>query len=506
MKTKFITLFINMSFILISQNSKNIENSTYYANFINSDDLRSMLYEYSSDKFMGREAGTKGQKLAVDYLKEKYRFLKISSAKKNGDYFQYVPLIAENTKFSEVKIENKLYKYFNDFIVKSAINGSKLINTDSYAYVGYGIKDLNYNDYSNIDVKNKVVVAISGEPIDKKGKYIITKSKKKSIWSSSEEEQELKLNLAINNGASGFILIDDYYFRRYSNYYQIMASKGESNVTLNVPQKQFLNIIVGNKIGKELKRTNNGIYNKKIKLSYNNKSEPFKSENVIAMIKGSEFPNEYIIISAHLDHIGAHDGKIFNGADDDGSGTIAILEIAEAFKEAEIDGFGPKRSIVFLHVTAEEKGLLGSKYYTDFDPIVPLENTIANLNIDMIGRTDPNRNYGKRNYIYLIGSDKLSTELHEISELVNEKYTNLELDYTYNDENDPNRFYYRSDHYNFVKNNIPVIFYFNGTHEDYHRASDTADKIEYDLLENRTRLIFHTAWELANRKNKIKVN
>ena len=124
----------------------------------------------------------------------------------------------------------------------------------------------------------------------------------------------------------------------------------------------------------------------------------------------------------------------------------------------------------------------------------------------MIGRTDPNRNYGKRNYIYLIGSDKLSTELHEISELVNNKYANLELDYTYNDENDPNRFYYRSDHYNFVKNNIPVIFYFNGTHEDYHRATDTADKIEYDLLENRARLIFYTAWELANRNNRISLD
>jgi hypothetical protein len=373
MKTKFIVLFINISFILTSQNPKN------YAKFINSDDIRSMLYEYSSDKFMGREAGTKGQKLAVDYLKEKYLFLKISSAKKNGDYFQYVPLISENSRFAKIIINNNSYKHFDHFITKSAINGIKSIIADSYAYVGYGIKDSNYNDYSNIDVKNKIVVAISGEPVDVDGEYLITKSKKKSIWSSSEEEHELKLNLAIKNGATAFILLDDYYFRRYSNYYQRMESKGESNVILNVHQKQFLNIIAGNKVGKELKRTKNGIYNKKIKLSYNNTSEQFKSENVIAMIKGNEFPNEYVIISAHLDHIGTHDGEIFNGADDDGSGTIAILEIAEAFKEAVIDGYGPRRSIVFLHVTAEEKGLLGSKYYTDFDPIVPLENTVANL-------------------------------------------------------------------------------------------------------------------------------
>jgi len=183
-----------------------------------------------------------------------------------------------------------------------------------------------------------------------------------------------------------------------------------------------------------------------------------------------------------------------------------MLEIAEAFQQAVKDGQGPKRSILFLHVTAEEKGLLGSSYYTDVDPIFPLKNTVSNLNIDMIGRSNPKRTTGDRNYVYLIGSDKLSTELHDVSEMVNSKYCNVELDYKYNDKDDPNQFYYRSDHYNFAKNNIPVIFYFNGTHDDYHRPSDTPDKIEYDLLENRTKLIFHTAWELANRDKRVIVD
>ena len=231
-----------------------------------------------------------------------------------------------------------------------------------------------------------------------------------------------------------------------------------------------------------------------------------KSENVLAYIKGTEKPEEVIVISAHLDHIGVHNGEINNGADDDGSGTVSILEIAEAFKIAVDKGHGPKRSILFLHVTGEEKGLLGSKYYTDIDPVFPLEQTVCNLNIDMIGRTDPKRESTNRNYLYLIGSDKLSTELHNISEEINSKYCNIEFDYTYNDDNDPNRFYYRSDHYNFAKNNVPVIFYFNGTHDDYHKPTDTPDKIDYDLLENRTRLIFYTAWELANRDNRIVVD
>jgi hypothetical protein len=241
-------------------------------------------------------------------------------------------------------------------------------------------------------------------------------------------------------------------------------------------------------------------------MNKNTRRGTFKdSENVVAIIKGSEKPNEIVVISAHLDHEGIKNGKIYNGADDDGSGTVALLEIAEAFKMAVDAGKGPKRSILFLHVTGEEKGLLGSKYYTDVDPIFPLANTVCNLNIDMVGRID-DRHKADPNYVYLIGSDKLSTELHTLSEEVNKKYTKINLDYKYNDENDPNRYYYRSDHYNFAKNNVPVIFYFNGTHADYHKHTDTPDKINYDLLENRTRLVFYTAWEIANREKRIIVD
>ncbi len=222
------------------------------------------------------------------------------------------------------------------------------------------------------------------------------------------------------------------------------------------------------------------------------------SENVLAFLEGSEFPEEVLVISSHYDHVGMDaEGNVFNGADDDGSGTVAILEIADAFMQAKADGYHPKRSILFLNVTGEEKGLIGSKWYTN-NPVFPLANTVANLNIDMIGRIG-NGKEDAGDYVYLIGSDKLSTELHNISEEVNAKYINMELDYTYNDENDPNRFYYRSDHYNFAKNNIPIIFYFNGVHADYHKISDTPDKIEYDMLAKRAQLVFLTAWEVANR-------
>lgn len=228
---------------------------------------------------------------------------------------------------------------------------------------------------------------------------------------------------------------------------------------------------------------------------------PKDTENVLGFFKGSEKPEEVIVISAHYDHVGMHDGQIYNGADDDGSGSVALLEMAQAFQMAIKDGFQPKRSILFLHVTAEEIGLLGSKFYTDMQPVFPLENTIANLNIDMIGRVDE-RHTNQDNYVYLIGTDRLSTDLHKLSERINNQYIKMDLDYTYNAESDPNRFYFRSDHYNFAKNDIPCIFYFNGVHADYHQPSDTPDKINYDLLSKRTQLIFATAWELANSENK----
>ena len=240
-------------------------------------------------------------------------------------------------------------------------------------------------------------------------------------------------------------------------------------------------------------------------MELNIKGEIVQSENVVAIIQGNEYPDEYVVLSSHLDHVGIQKGLIYNGADDDGSGTVALLEIAEAFQDAVAAGQGPKRSIIFLHVTGEEKGLLGSSYYTE-NPLYPLANTMVNLNVDMIGRLDPKREDKDPNYIYLIGANKISQELHDISEATNKKYTQIKLDYTYNDDKDPNRFYYRSDHYNFAKKNIPVIFYFNGTHEDYHGPGDTPDKINYEMLSKRSQLIFYTAWELANRKDKIKID
>ncbi len=235
-----------------------------------------------------------------------------------------------------------------------------------------------------------------------------------------------------------------------------------------------------------------------LKSKYNHKFGD--SENVWAFVEGSEKPEEILVISAHYDHIGIEDGEVFNGADDDGSGTVALLEIAQAFQLAKKDGKGPKRSILFLHVTGEEHGLHGSRFYTE-NPLFPLKNTITDINIDMIGRRD-DFHKESNNYVYVIGSDFLATDLYNITENANKNYVNINLDYKYNSKTDSERFYYRSDHYNFAKNNIPSVFLFNGIHEDYHKATDEVSKIEFDALTKRTQLAFAMAWDLANRENR----
>lgn len=291
------------------------------------------------------------------------------------------------------------------------------------------------------------------------------------------------------------------------NLYVIASDEMEGRDTGSPGQKKAGEYII--KFYKDLGISfpeNLGSYYQKVPSSYMNKRSGANlpdSENILAFIKGNEKPEEIIVISAHYDHVGTKNGVVYNGADDDGSGTVAVMQIAKAFQSAKKAGNGPKRSILFLHVTGEEHGLFGSSYYSD-NPVFPLKNTVADLNIDMIGRDDI-ANRGK-NYVYVIGSEMLSSELKTINEAANKKTNNLELNYKYDDLKDPDRLYYRSDHYNFAKHGIPVAFFFDGIHEDYHKSTDDVEKIDFPLLQKRTQLVFATAWELANREARIVVD
>ncbi len=502
-----LVLGCNSSQKTVEETVEKIGSETYVES-ITEVDLKEHLYTYASDEFEGRETGQPGQKKAVAYIKAYYQKLGIPAAKGGDDYFQKVPLEVMKLPVGSMSIEDTEYVLGEDFLTFSSNQGS----FEEILYVGYGIEEGDYSDYQNIDVVDKLVLVKAGEPMKEDGTYVLSGTTEASAWSNMSEAIEKRNELAKSKGAKGMLYLDAQNYPRFKRYFDYMKLNDSGQMSIKKEEEDgFFQIFLTDGMAKSILtdiETNSKptVIDKTTKVDLKADNNQVDSENVAAILKGSKKPDEYVVLSSHLDHIGVTaDGQVNNGADDDGSGTVALLEIAEAFKKAADAGHGPERSIVFLHVTGEEKGLLGSQYYTDQEPIFPLAQTVANLNIDMIGRIDPKRE-GDRNYIYLIGSDKLSTELHELSEEVNEKYMNIELDYTYNDENDPNRFYYRSDHYNFAKNNIPIIFYFNGTHDDYHRPGDTPDKINYDLLQNRSRLVFHTAWEIANREARLIVD
>jgi Zn-dependent M28 family amino/carboxypeptidase len=234
------------------------------------------------------------------------------------------------------------------------------------------------------------------------------------------------------------------------------------------------------------------------------------------MIEGSDpvLKNEMVVMTAHYDHDGVRpnapgDDKIWNGADDDGSGTTAILAMAEALAKSPKK---PKRSMVFLWVAGEEKGLLGSEYFVKF-PTVPIDKITVNINIDMIGRSRKADNTDQRdkdlsgeNEVYVIGSNMMSSTLGKVTETVNKTYLNMTYNFKYDDPKDTNRFFFRSDHYNFAVNGIPAVFFFNGVHRDYHQAADHPEKIDYARMEKITRTIFLTMWELGDLKERPKVD
>jgi len=231
------------------------------------------------------------------------------------------------------------------------------------------------------------------------------------------------------------------------------------------------------------------------------------ASNVLGIIEGSDKKDEYVFLTAHYDHLGIQDGVIYNGADDDGSGTVTVMQMAYAFAQAKREGHGPRRTMVFMTVSGEEKGLWGSEYYSDH-PLFPLEKTSVDLNTDMIGRVDTERKTADTlNYIYVVGHDKISSDLPVVNEGMNKKYTNLVLDYKFDDPNDPNRIYYRSDHYNFARKGVPVLFFYDGMLQaDYHKPTDDVDKINWPLFQKRAQMIFYTAWEMANREKMLKRN
>lgn len=494
-----------------------------YANTITPDELKEHLFILAGDEFKGRDTGSEDMRRAAEYLINEYKSIGVPPCI-DGSYIQSYPLKRMRFGASTITNAGKVYEFKKDFYTFGGFDKTTIGDT-KVVFAGYGITTEGYDDYAGIDVKDAIVMCIMGEPMDPSGNSIFTGNTNMSEWS---DDFRLKRDLAMKRGAKAVLFIEsnfDYIVQRigyfldqprmsldYPNmkeedenvipYFFISPAMGDA-ILKSGKMKPFAEL--AKKIAKK-KRA----YSKALKTSISAdvimEKEKIEGENVLCFIEGSdpELSKEVVVISAHFDHVGVMGGKIYNGADDDGSGTVTAMEIAKAFQQAKLEGHGARRSILVLHVSGEEKGLLGSEWYSE-NPVFPLKHTVCDLNIDMIGRVDDAHKDNEK-YVYVIGSDKLSTELHDISEKTNGTYTNLELDYTYNDPNDPNKFYYRSDHYNFAKHDIPVIFYFSGVHEDYHQPGDDPEKIMYNKMSEIGKLIFYTAWNVANRDKKLVVD
>lgn len=489
-----------------------------YAQTITQEELREHLQIIASDDMEGRETGTAGQKKAAAYISGYFAGLNLPPVVGDTSYFQNYPITENKWEEPYIEVDGQRFTFLEDFYSFFRLADPIDTSFQQITFAGYGISSEKYDDYAEVDVTGEAVMILAGEPQDKEGNYYVTDSSEPSRFTKSlMASLGTKRTLAGIEDAALVIVVDDD-FKKHLNRYSMAARRPILKLQNKFAQPSL--VIISPKMAKALsgkndldklqqridKKGKSSSFTNKVSLKVDLQQdvEHITSENVLGYVEGSDLKDELIVVTAHYDHIGKQGEFINNGADDDGSGTVTVLEVAEAFVEAKEAGNGPRRSILFMTVSGEEKGLFGSKYYTEY-PIFPLEKTIANLNIDMVGRIDP-YHAEDSNYVYIIGSDRLSAELHQVNEEANQTYTQLNLDYRYNAEDDPNRFYYRSDHYNFAKNNIPVVFYFNGTHADYHRPSDTIEKISFPLLQKRAQLVFHTAWKLANRDERIVVD
>ena len=494
MRHLLVFFFVGQALALSAQNSP-----VEYADVITPAQLRDNLSILASDALEGRETGTRGQKMAAAFISFHFEELGLKPPV-NGSYYQRFDLYKTVPGKTYVTTGGSTFQNFKEVIYYGKDNSSGEV-TLPVVFAGKGREE----DYNQVNVAGKGVLIVLGEEDDYRTPISLARAR--------NAEMVFILN---TQSAESFKQYADQ-FEKFLTDERLSLKKPETpskstgvffvspvvaEKILNTSVDRLAETVSDNAKKSSLKKFAAG----KVTYMTSVNVETVETENVLGYLEGTDKKDELLVITSHYDHIGKEDSGegdlINNGADDDGSGTVAVMQLAKAFAEAKKDGKGPRRSILFMTVAGEENGLLGSEYYTQH-PTFPLANTVVNLNIDMIGRRDEQHKESPP-YVYVIGADKLSSTLHDLSESVNNKYTHLIFDYTYNDENHPARLYYRSDHWNFAQKNIPIIFYFDGIHEDYHQPSDEVDKIEFDLLTARAKCVFYTAWEIANRNERIK--
>jgi peptidase M28-like protein len=496
--------------------------------------LREYLTFIASDEMEGRDTPSRGLDITAQFLALNLSRWGFKPAGDGGSFFQHIDLRRNRADVGETKVEfnGRALTSGTDFlpVAGSGTASGQLV----FAGNGWFVKSKEMDAYKGIDPAGKIAV-IFGTP-NQRPRNISTADLGK------QGEGYMNANeYAKQKGVVGLIYIPDFQFLANWRARQRLIERGSTfpakfQTQAPTPNTVLPSVVVSPEIANFLLANEtpsataifaasygNGLpaafalnAQKKVTLSVASSSETIPTQNVVAIWEGSDplLKSEYVALGAHYDHVGsgcppAGNDTICNGADDDGSGTTALLGMAEALAKSPTR---PKRSILFVWHCGEEKGLWGSRYFTEY-PTVPLDHIVAQLNIDMIGRsrkaddTNPkNSELTGPDAIYVIGSTMMSTELGDLLNTVNKSFLNLAFDTKYDDPKDPNRFFFRSDHYNYARKGIPIIFFFDGTHEDYHRPGDTADKIDYQKMEKVTRTIYMTAWEIANRPARVKVD
>jgi hypothetical protein len=489
---------------------------------ISASDLKKHLSFLASDELGGRYLFSPSIQKAAEYLASELKSYGYRGGARDGSFLQKVPLSYRTVDLSRSSLTlsaggtKQELKYAEDFVTQSP---TTVDLSGRLVFVGYGISSPKnkHDDYAGLDVKDKIVVRVAGVPAALKGARL--------------EPAEREGEAAQSHGARGEVVIEPQYLPQWGFLKQYIL-RNDTPVLPPPPTKsgrEFVAFLAGPRLVEAIARAmkkgesylagakgmplqpSNISASASINMVATVKDAP-ETYNVVGILEGSDptLKREYVVFSAHYDHLRTSStGEVFNGADDDGSGTSGVLEIAQAFS------VGPRspRSIMIIFHTAEEVGLLGSLYNTDYEPAVPLDRLVANFNIDMIGRSreegndDPrDKELTDKDSIYIIGADKLSSELNRISEETNAETARMRFDYTYNDESHPQRFYYRSDHYNYAKHGIPIIFYFTGVHRDYHRPTDDIEKIDFAKMERISRLVFATGWRVANLAHRLPVD
>lgn len=491
--------------------------------------LKEHLYIVASDAMAGRETPSPGLDETAKYLATHLTRFGLKPAGDEGTFFQRIALISRKVDLvrTTAELDGRAFKFGDDFLV-SRVAG-KASGALVFADHGWVVKAKNLDPYKGIEVRDKIVIIA--------GTGLPPGTERGDLAGQPGENWEDPETYARRNGAKGLIIVPRT--RDMTRWWRSVRAAtergivemerfaGESNQGLPsvIASAAMLDALFAGETvsGADIfKATQAGESRpafalspkKAMKFEVSAAADKQMTQNVVALLEGKDatLKNEYVAVGAHYDHVGnglaVNGDSLYNGADDDGSGTVALLAMAEALAR----GVRPARSILFVWHAGEEKGLWGSQYFTKY-PTVPLKGIVAQLNIDMIGRSKKegdakpeNRDLTGPNEIYVIGSKMMSTELGDLSERINRAYLNLNFNYKYDDPSDTSRFFFRSDHFNYAQRGIPIIFYFDGVHEDYHRPSDTPDKIDYEKMEKVTRTVFLTALELANAPTRPRVD